>query len=121
MSPGPRGGGKDTGRPRREDPADTIYDRIWDLVRQVPEGRVVSYGQVARIVGAATPRIVGFAMGRAPDDVPWQRVVNSRGEVSARSAGDGAHGQRAILESEGVAFNSRGRIDFDEFGWLDQG
>jgi methylated-DNA-protein-cysteine methyltransferase-like protein len=95
-----------------------VHDRIWSLVRQVPAGRVVSYGQVARIVGAATPRIVGFAMSRAPADVPWQRVVNSRGEVSPRAAGDGERTQRAILESEGVEFDARGRIDLDRFGWL---
>ncbi len=95
-----------------------VHRRIHDLIRQVPRGRVVSYGQVARIVGAATPRIVGFALRAAPDDVPWQRVVNVKGEVSARTAGDGAHTQRAILESEGVRFDARGRIDWAEFGWL---
>ena len=95
-----------------------LHARIWDLVRQVPKGRVVTYGQVARIVGAATPRIVGFAMSGAPDDVPWQRVINARGEVSPRGAGDGERAQRARLEAEGIVFDARGRLDLARFGWL---
>jgi methylated-DNA-protein-cysteine methyltransferase-like protein len=98
------------------DPA--VHERIFHLVRQVPRGKVVSYGRIARIVGAGTPRVVGFAMRAAPDDVPWQRVVNAKGEVSPRSAGDGAAVQRRLLEAEGVRFDERGRIDLERFGWL---
>ncbi|MCA9753776.1 MAG: MGMT family protein, partial [Gemmatimonadetes bacterium] len=57
-------------------------------------------------------------MGSCPDDVPWQRVVNSRGEISQRSAGDGAARQRRKLRGEGVTIDRRGRIDLEEFGWL---
>jgi methylated-DNA-protein-cysteine methyltransferase-like protein len=98
----------------------SLHTRIWDLVRQVPPGRVVSYGQVARMVGAPTPRIVGFAMSAAPGDVPWQRVINSRGEVSRRKAGEGDRTQRALLEAEGVVFDARGRVDFGRYGWFEE-
>jgi methylated-DNA-protein-cysteine methyltransferase-like protein len=94
------------------------FERIWALVRQVPRGRVVTYGQVARIVGAGTPRIVGFAMSSAPEDVPWQRVINSRGRISARAGGDEDPRQRRLLEREGVRFDDRGVVDLDAYGWL---
>jgi methylated-DNA-protein-cysteine methyltransferase-like protein len=97
------------------------WERIYDVVRRVPEGRVTSYGAVAR--GAGLPgyaRQVGYALAALPEetDVPWQRVVNARGEVSARRGGRSCEIlQRTILESEGVAFDHRGRIDMDRLGW----
>jgi methylated-DNA-protein-cysteine methyltransferase-like protein len=60
------------------------------------------------------PRWVGGAMAACPEDVPWQRVINSRGEISARP---GAEKQRQLLEQEGVPFDGRGRIDLKIFGW----
>lgn len=100
--------------------AKQIYEQIHDLVRQIPPGKVATYGQIARVVGGCTPRMVGFAMAavRGEDSVPWQRVLNVRGEVSARSAGDGAVRQRRLLKKEGVSFNRKNRVDFDEVGWL---
>lgn len=99
----------------------STWERIYEVVMRVPEGRVTSYGAVAR--GAGLPgyaRQVGYALAALPDgsDVPWQRVVNARGEVSARRGGRGCEIlQRAILESEGVTFDPRGRIDLDRHGW----
>ena len=99
----------------------STWPRFYQVVRRVPAGRVTSYGAVAR--GAGLPgyaRQVGYALAALPDetDVPWQRVVNARGEVSARR-GDRSRErlQRAILESEGVTFDARGRIDLDHHGW----
>lgn len=97
----------------------STYERIYAIVRRIPAGRVASYGQIAAIEGRATPRMVGYAMAAldAASDVPWQRVVNARGEVSERSGGGGTHRQRERLEAEGVLFDGRGRIDFKRVGW----
>jgi len=97
--------------------------RVYRVVRQIPPGRVATYGQVARLAGGCTPRMVGFAMASVTehDAVPWHRVLNSRGEVSERSAGDGAARQRRLLRAEGVRFDRRSRLDLDEVGWLPRG
>jgi methylated-DNA-protein-cysteine methyltransferase-like protein len=97
----------------------TVYDKIYALVRKVPRGRVATYGQIARLLDRCTPRMVGYAMAAVPgdSDVPWHRIINSQGQVSPRSAGDGSLAQRAILESEGVVFDSKGRVDLEKVGW----
>ena len=96
------------------------YERIYRLVRRIPKARVATYGQIAVMAGR-TPRIIGYAMAAAPDGelIPWQRVINSRGKVSARAGGDGAPDarQRQLLEDEGVVFDAEGRVDFARFGW----
>lgn len=96
----------------------TLYGRIYALVHQVPPGRVTTYGRIARLLGC-TARTVGFAMAALPagHDVPWQRVINSRGMVSARRTGDGTLVQRLVLEAEGVRFDATGRIDLAVYGW----
>lgn len=101
----------------------SIYGKIYSMVRRIPRGKVASYGQIAKMVGRCTPRMVGYAMAGLPwgSDVPWQRVINSRGEISPRSAGDGALRQRKFLESEGVRFDFRGRVDWEKVGWKRQG
>jgi methylated-DNA-protein-cysteine methyltransferase-like protein len=98
----------------------SYHERVYRVVRQIPPGKVATYGQIARLVGGCTPRMVGFAMAAVPagSDVPWHRVLNSRGEVSERSAGDGAAHQRRMLRAEGVRFDRRQRVDLDEAGWL---
>lgn len=94
-----------------------FFRRVYALVRRVPRGRVVTYGQIAHALGAPrAARTVGWAMRGCPDDVPWQRVVNARGEISLRPT-SGYHEQRARLRAEGVRFNRAGRIDLDKYGW----
>jgi len=95
------------------------YERIYAIARQVPAGKVATYGQIASIEGHATPRMVGYAMAalQADNDVPWQRVINARGEISERSGGGGTSRQREQLDAEGVFFNARGRVDFARAGW----
>jgi methylated-DNA-protein-cysteine methyltransferase-like protein len=99
--------------------------QVWDLVCQIPPGKVAAYGQIARLIPppegveakaylALGPRWVGAAMSKCPDDVPWQRVINSKGEISLRP---GAEEQRRLLEEEGVEFDARGRVDLVRFGW----
>lgn len=108
-------------------PPDPIlfHHQVWDLVRQVPPGKVVTYGGIARLLPppqgvdeksyrAFGPRWVGGAMAVCPADVPWQRVINSKGEVSLRP---GAEEQRRLLEEEGVEFDDKGRVDLRVYGW----
>ncbi len=97
------------------------YGRIYAVVRRVPVGRVTTYGEVAWLAGLpGRARQVGYALHalRSEDEgVPWQRVVNARGEVSPR-AEPGLDGlQRRMLEAEGVVFDARGRIDLERFRW----
>ncbi|MBG0771341.1 MAG: MGMT family protein [Anaerolineaceae bacterium] len=99
-----------------------LYERIYEMVRRIPPGRVTTYGRIAALVGGCTARMVGYAMaalkrGTAPD-VPWQRVINTKGKVSVHGDGIGNAMQRDILEQEGVVFDTEGRIDFERFGWL---
>ena len=98
--------------------AQSLFPRIYEVVKQVPRGQVTTYGAVAHIVGrGCDARLVGYAMAGLQDDsVPWQRVINAQGKISPR-AGRGADLQRKRLEAEGVEFDARSRIDFDRFGW----
>jgi methylated-DNA-protein-cysteine methyltransferase-like protein len=90
---------------------------VWRLVRRVPRGRVVTYGQVAAQLGrAGAARAVGAAMRACPDDVPWHRVVNAVGGISRRRRADGMLTQRIRLEQEGVRFR-RGRVVLARHRW----
>ena len=92
------------------------------MVRRIPRGRVATYGQIAELAGLeGHARQVGYALHALHDErVPWHRVVNSRGEISPRSAGDSHELQRSLLEAEGISFDLRGRIDLRRFGWKRQ-
>ncbi len=93
---------------------------VYALVRAIPPGRVATYGQIARLAGFPRhARQVGYAMAALPADadVPWHRVVNARGEISARASGCGAARQRALLEREGIALDAAGRIDMRRVQW----
>jgi methylated-DNA-protein-cysteine methyltransferase-like protein len=95
-----------------------LYERIYAVVRQIPPGKVASYGQIARIVGTCTARMVGYAMSALRDNsVPWQRVINSQGKISPHGDGIGSHLQRDLLIDEGVIFDAQDRVDFNRFGW----
>jgi methylated-DNA-protein-cysteine methyltransferase related protein len=97
-----------------------LYEAIYHLVRQVPAGRVVTYGQVARLVGGCSARMVGFAMAALSEEkkVPWQRVINAKGRVSPHGFGYGSALQRQILEEEGIVFHPDGSLDMAVYGWL---
>ncbi len=98
-----------------------LYQRIYEMVRRIPYGKVTTYGRVAELVGGCTARMVGYAMAAlksgAFPDVPWQRVINAKGKVSVHGDGIGNAMQRAILEDEGVVFDANDRVDFARFGW----
>ena len=108
-------------RPEPDDaPGRSRWQRIWGIVARIPRGHVATYGQIAALAGlGGAARQVGYALAALPDDstVPWQRVVNARGEVSERRDFDGAPRQRALLEQEGVMFGAGGRIDLERFRW----
>ena len=97
----------------------SVYQEIYDLVRQIPKGKVATYGQVAKVLGRCTARMVGYAMAALPwgTDVPWQRVINYKGGISPRAHGDGSIRQRKLLVAEGVRFDSKGRVDFKKVRW----
>jgi methylated-DNA-protein-cysteine methyltransferase-like protein len=99
--------------------SETLYDRIYALVRQIPPGRVATYGQIAAMVGRCSARTVGFAMAAVPSgsNIPWHRVINQQGTISERRHGDGGIRQRRLLEQEGVYFDRADRVDFGIVGW----
>ena len=101
--------------------APSSYARIYATVRRIPKGRVASYGQVAALAGLPQQaRQVGYALAalrRADRGVPWQRVVNARGEISARGEPGAEEVQRLLLELEGVRFDEAGRIELSRYGW----
>lgn len=102
----------------------TFTTRVYRMVRRVPRGRVVSYGGIAALLGhPRAARGVGQALHGLPDDsdVPWWRVINRNGEISIRGVVHAARLQRALLESEGVEFSRRGRVDWKRFGWNAEG
>jgi len=96
------------------------WKTIYRAVGNVPRGRVASYGQIAELAGLeGHARQVGYALHALPDGsgVPWHRVINAKGEISPRSAGDSHELQRALLEAEGVEFDAKGRVDLKRFRW----
>ena len=93
-----------------------LYQQIYHLVRQIPPGAVSTYGRIGQSVGC-NARTVGFAMAALPagSDVPWQRVINSRGQVSPRRDGEGNLLQQELLMAEGICFDAAGRIDLKRY------
>lgn len=95
------------------------YDLIYKTVKKIPRGRVATYGQIAELAGLeGHARQVGYALHNLPgaSDVPWHRVINAKGEISPRSAGDSHELQRMLLEAEGVGFVGD-RVDLKRFRW----
>jgi methylated-DNA-protein-cysteine methyltransferase related protein len=97
------------------------YQRIYAVVRRIPEGRVATYGQVASLAGlAGHARQVGYALHALPDGtaIPWHRVVNANGGISLRSMPGGELVQRGLLEREGIRLGPRGRVPLAQVRWL---
>ena len=97
----------------------SVYDEIYAWVRRVPEGKVATYGQVARLAGKCSARQVGYAMAAVPDGsgIPWHRIINSQGRISLRTGSEGHLMQRILLEAEGIVFSRDGKIDLAEYRW----
>ncbi|MBE6009172.1 MAG: MGMT family protein [Lachnospiraceae bacterium] len=103
----------------REPDAKTSFERVYQVVRQIPEGKVATYGQVARLAGNKKwSRVVGYALhvNPEPGKIPCHRVVNRLGEPSKAFAFGGVNKQIELLEAEGVTFTD-GRVDMKQYQW----
>lgn len=108
------------GQPINRSGAERLGAQVYALVRACPPGRVTTYGWIGAAMGYPRgARMVGWFMNKAPrwENVPAQRVINSKGELS----GSWAFGQRGrmreLLEQEGIVFSPEGRVDLKRFGW----
>ncbi|KAF7881321.1 hypothetical protein EAF00_011994 [Botryotinia globosa] len=125
----------------RTDEASTFYHSVYLAIQEIPHGKVTTYGHIARLIGTPNrPRQVGICLKHLPSfpstsassttstplfhngNVPWQRVINAKGEISPRSHPSGAQNQAAILRSEGVevtidALNTH-HISLPTYGWF---
>jgi methylated-DNA-protein-cysteine methyltransferase-like protein len=110
--------------------SDRFFALVWEIVEQIPPGRVSTYGQIASMIppppGVEPPQYarlgalwVGKAMNAVPDGsaVPWQRVINSQGKISLPAGSSAAEKQRGLLEMEGVEFDGQGRVSLAAVGW----
>ncbi|KAI1781263.1 DNA binding methylated-DNA--cysteine S-methyltransferase [Hypoxylon cercidicola] len=116
----------------RSDEAEFFSSAVYDAVQQIPYGKVTSYGHIAKLIGTPQrPRQVGISLKHLSqdpdshfnhDNVPWQRVINSKGIVSPRSQPSGARDQAAALQAEGVTVTTGAlgelMVDFSEYGWF---
>ncbi len=93
--------------------------RVYEIVQEIPVGRVMTYGQIAEMLGEGyTPRTVGFVMHAADTkETPWQRVINSQGACSTGRMTVPVNLQQQILEAEGVKFNEKNRCDLNIYRW----
>jgi len=110
--------------PKRDPNAayEKVFEKIYKLVLRIPRGRVMTYGQIARLLEERySPRLVGWAMHATPHDernIPWHRVINSRGTISTgRVIIAEPDRQRLMLEAEGIVFDLRGHCDLSVYQW----
>ena len=97
-------------------------ERVWFVVKKIPEGSVATYRQVAglaEIPGRSGARQVGYALAQIPADIdiPWHRVINAKGKLSPRANPDSVDYQRELLSVEGIQFDHLGKIDLSIYGW----
>ncbi len=101
----------------------TVFDKIYEVVKTIPRGRVATYGQVALLAGNPRwARVVGYALHNNPQPgvIPCHRVVNRDGRVAAAFAFGGGDIQRSLLESEGIVFDADGCVDLHRYGFIIQ-
>lgn len=98
----------------------TVFEKIYEVVRNIPEGKVATYGQVALLAGNPRwARVVGYALHKNPafGIIPCHRVVNRDGKTAESFAFGGGDIQRQMLEQEGIVFEKDGRIDLSKYIW----
>lgn len=99
---------------------DNFFERVYEIARQIPEGKVTSYGAIAKALGTArSARMVGWAMNAAhtKEDIPAHRVVNRVGMLTGKHHFDGTNLMQQLLESEGVAVKNNQVVDFEKHFW----
>jgi methylated-DNA-protein-cysteine methyltransferase related protein len=108
--------------PGRPQDAPSFRERVFELVLRIPAGKVMSYGSVARVLGAGyDARAIGNVMHATPDDgrnIPWHRVINSQGGCSTAGMTTPPDLQQRLLEAEGIVFNDKGRCKIENYLWL---
>jgi len=93
-----------------------FFKQVYEIVAQIPYGKVISYGEIAKLLGRPrAAREVGWAMRHCPDNLPWQRVVIADGTIAG---GNFAQMRKAVLEAEGVTFLPNGKVDMHNCRWL---
>ena len=101
----------------------TYRERVYRIVHEIPSGKVMTYGQIADILGEGyTARTVGYVMHAAEtENVPWQRVINSQGKCSTDKLFLPYNVQQKMLEDEGIIFNEKGKCDLEKYRWFPEG
>lgn len=102
---------------------DNFFERVYEVVRLIPFGKVTSYGAIANVLGTArSARMVGWAMNAAHnrDDVPAHRVVNRKGLLTGKHHFDGSNLMQQLLESEGIVVENNQIVNFEEVFWEPQ-
>jgi methylated-DNA-protein-cysteine methyltransferase related protein len=93
-----------------------VFGKVRALVKTIPRGRVATYGQLSGLIQKRlTPVGIGWALAGCGDEIPWHRVINSRGTISTK--GESAELQRSLLEAEGVLFRKDGSVDLEACQW----
>lgn len=97
-----------------------FYEAVYRVVHEIPRGRVMTYGQIATILGCPrAARAVGYALRASGREkgLPWQRVINGQGSISARSEVERPILQEKLLRKEGILFNAEGKCDLTIYRW----
>lgn len=95
-----------------------FYERVYEVARKIPYGRVTSYGAIARALGAAkSARMVGYALKNSPEDVPAHRVLNRNGVLTGKHHFPGTNLMQQLLENEGLVIIHDQVQDFDNYFW----
>lgn len=101
--------------------APSFRERVYELALRIPAGRVMSYGQIARVLGVGyDARAIGNIMHATPKDgrsIPWHRVINAQGGCSTAGVTTPPDLQQRLLENEGVVFNDKGRCRIELYLW----
>jgi methylated-DNA-protein-cysteine methyltransferase-like protein len=98
-------------------------DQVKAIIKRIPKGKVSTYGQIAAMAGSprAARQVVRILHSSSrKDNLPWHRVINSKGGISLKP-GHGYEVQESLLKKEGVKLDKKGTIDFDRYLWLPRG
>ena len=96
----------------------SLYEHFYELISEIPRGKVSTYGDIAKMADCRSARAVGFALNKLAEGsgIPWQRVINSQGKVSTRTNSEGHCLQKVLLEEEGIEFNGD-KVDLGKYRW----